>query len=52
MIRVWGGGLYEEAAFYDACDELGILVWHDFMFGCGNYPAWPGYLSLSKEKLE
>ncbi|KAK7890749.1 hypothetical protein LTR67_007958 [Exophiala xenobiotica] len=44
MIRVWGGGVYEHDAFYDACDELGILVWQDFMFGCGNYPCFPAIL--------
>jgi beta-mannosidase len=50
MIRVWGGGLFEEQAFYDACDEMGILVWHDFMFGCGNYPTWPEMLeSVDRE---
>ena len=53
MIRVWGGGIYEEQAFYDACDEMGILVWQDFMFGCGNYPAWPALLkSIEKEAAE
>ena len=52
MIRVWGGGIFEEQAFYDACDELGILVWQDFMFGCGNYPAFPEYLKLVKAEAE
>ncbi|KAI8963662.1 glycoside hydrolase family 2 protein [Daldinia sp. FL1419] len=52
MIRVWGGGIYEEQAFYDACDELGILVWQDFMFGCGNYPAWSGLLDSIKREAE
>lgn len=52
MIRVWGGGIYEEQAFYDACDELGILVWQDFMFGCGNYPAWPEMLDSIKREAE
>jgi beta-mannosidase len=52
MIRVWGGGIYEEQAFYDACDELGILVWQDFMFGCGNYPAFPEILDLIRREAE
>lgn len=52
MVRVWGGGIYEEQAFYDVCDELGILVWHDFMFGCGNYPAWPALLDSIKREAE
>ena len=38
MLRVWGGGIYEPELFYELCDELGIMIWQDFMYACGMYP--------------
>ena len=51
MIRVWGGGQYEKASFYEICDELGLMLWHDFMFSCAIYPGNACFLDQIKPEI-
>ncbi|MBE6589562.1 MAG: hypothetical protein E7643_05225 [Ruminococcaceae bacterium] len=46
MIRIWGGGIYEDESFFDFCDRNGILVWQDFMFACEIPPADEDFCNL------
>lgn len=53
ILRVWGGGVYEDDAFYAACDDLGVLVWQDFMFSCASYPDFdPDFLANVRDEAE
>ncbi|KAF7300960.1 hypothetical protein MIND_00659100 [Mycena indigotica] len=52
MVRLWGGGVYEPDVFYETCDELGILVWQDFQFACGVYPAHDSFVASVRKEAE
>lgn len=55
LLRVWGGGLKEKRAFYDLCDEMGILVWQEFPFsgaGVDYFPRDTSYLNLARQEAE
>ncbi|MDL2282078.1 glycoside hydrolase family 2 protein [Parabacteroides sp. OttesenSCG-928-G06] len=50
MLRIWGGGIYENKIFYDLCDKYGIMVWQDFMFACSTYPMTPELLENIRQE--
>lgn len=52
MLRVWGGGVYEDDEFYDEADRNGILIWQDFMFACSSYPHDPLFVGRVKSEAE
>jgi beta-mannosidase len=52
ILRVWGGGIYEQDVFYELCDEYGIMVWQDFMFACSMYPGDQAFLDNVRGEAE
>lgn len=52
MLRVWGGGIYEDDEFYDEADRNGILIWQDFIFACCTYPHDPLFVGRVKSEAE
>ncbi|KAJ0173564.1 hypothetical protein K1T71_010713 [Dendrolimus kikuchii] len=52
MLRVWGGGVYESDYFYERCDQLGILIWQDFLFACAMYPVDAEFLKSVQTEVE
>ncbi len=55
MLRVWGGGIYEDRAFYDVCDQMGVLVWQDFCLACSCYaeeePLWSQFEAEARDNV-
>ncbi|KAB5581887.1 hypothetical protein PHYPO_G00180740 [Pangasianodon hypophthalmus] len=51
VLRVWGGGIYEQDLFYILCDQLGIMVWQDFMFACALYPTDQDFIASVREEV-
>lgn len=52
MLRVWGGGVYEDEIFYELCDKLGLMVWQDFMFANAGYPEDEWFLTEVEREAE
>jgi beta-mannosidase len=52
MLRIWGGGIYENPRLFELCDEQGIMLWNDFMFACGIYPQNEEFLENAAVEAE
>src|SRR5690606_24215069 len=52
MVRIWGGGYYPDEVFFNTCDELGIMVWEDFMFACAMYPGTTDFLENVRREID
>jgi beta-mannosidase len=52
MLRVWGGGIYEDDYFYELCDKNGLLVWQDIMFACGMFPVDEAFVHTVQEEVK
>ena len=52
MIRIWGGGIYENNSFYEECDRCGIMVWQDFMMACSRYPNDRDFCKVLEKEAE
>ena len=52
MVRCWGGGVYEDTPFFDRCDELGLMVWQDFMFACETVPQEEAFFEKVRVEAE
>ncbi|MEJ2543073.1 MAG: hypothetical protein P8Y99_03310 [Calditrichaceae bacterium] len=51
MLRVWGGGIYENDIFYELCDQYGIMIWQDFMFACSMYPGDETFINNIQQEI-
>lgn len=52
MLRLWGGGIYEDDYFYERCDREGIMIWQDFMLGCAIYPSDEDFQKVMRDEAE